>query len=231
MEYSVIIVAAGKGKRMNLGYNKMFLRFQNKELICHTIDIFYFDKECTQIILVTNEEDVDKMKEVLDLNNYKLNKIDIVHGGQERQDSVHKGLEKVTNKIVLIHDGARPFTPRSLVTKLVNQTYSCGCTILGVPVKDTIKVARQNTVNKTLDRNELIAVQTPQGCLTDLLKYAYKKARECNYLGTDDASLIEKFTNCAIKVIDGSYTNIKITTQDDIIVANEILNRGDLKDV
>ena len=121
------------------------------------------------------------MKEVLSKNNYNVNNINIVHGGKERQDSVYNGLEKVTNEIVLIHDGARPFTPRSLVTKLVNQTHYSGCAIVGIPVKDTIKVARKNTVNKTLDRSELIAVQTPQGCLTDLLKYAHRKANEKNY--------------------------------------------------
>ncbi|MDF2700393.1 MAG: ispD [Haloplasmataceae bacterium] len=225
MNYSVIILAAGSGTRMNLGYNKMLLPIQKHPLITLTSKIFFQDKNCTQIIFVTNKNEVTTIKEILKKAELIDERCLFTLGGSERQFSVYNGLEHVKNDIVLVHDGARPFINQHLIDSLKMNAIEYGCAVPGVKVKDTIKIVNDGFIKETISRHLLVAVQTPQACLTSLLKTVHTKAKNEDYLGTDEASLIEKYSEIKVKVVEGNYDNLKITTQEDIIYADKIYNK------
>ncbi len=222
MKYTAIILAAGSGTRMNLGYNKMLMTIRDKPLITLTMQKFIEDINCTQLIIVSNEQDTTEIKSILTHYHLYNQKCMMVRGGEERQHSVYNGLQKVKNKIVLVHDGARPFITQSLINTLVKEAMKYGCCIPGVKVKDTIKYVEDHFIKKTIPREYLYAVQTPQACQTERIKLAHDKAIKEEFLGTDEASLIEKYTNIRVKIIESSYDNIKITTKEDIITATRI---------
>ena len=224
MNYAAIILCAGSGIRMKLGYNKMLLKIKDQPLISLAIKPFLQDEKCAELIVVINETDLEVIEELLkkQINNkpYK-----IVIGSYERQYSVYNGLQAVTQELVLVHDGARPFITNTLISELVYNANDYGCAIPGVKVKDTIKVVEEHFVKETLPRDILVAVQTPQACQTELLKNAHERAQEDNYLGTDEASLIEKYTDAKVKIVLSSYENIKITTQEDLYYAEKLYDK------
>ncbi|MFS0865314.1 2-C-methyl-D-erythritol 4-phosphate cytidylyltransferase [Fredinandcohnia sp. 179-A 10B2 NHS] len=225
MNYQVVIPAAGSGKRMNAGKNKQFIKLQSIPVIIHTLKVFEQDHLCTGIILVINKDEQQEFESLL--NEYQLQKvIALVHGGSERQHSVYNGLQEVTNAtIVLVHDGARPFLKIDLIHKLVNAAEAQGAAILAVPVKDTIKRASSDLiVNETVERSGLWAVQTPQAFHVSILKEAHELARQNDYLGTDEASLVERIPK-NVTIVEGDYLNIKLTTQDDLLFAEAILQK------
>jgi 2-C-methyl-D-erythritol 4-phosphate cytidylyltransferase len=225
MNYQVVIPAAGSGKRMNAGKNKQFIKLQSIPVIIHTLKVFEQDHLCTGIILVINKDEQQEFESLL--NEYQLQKvISLVHGGSERQHSVYNGLRKVTNtNIVLVHDGARPFLKIDLIHKLVMVAEEQGAAILAVPVKDTIKRASSDLhVNETVERSGLWAVQTPQAFHVSILKEAHELARQNDYLGTDEASLVERLPK-NVAIVKGDYLNIKLTTQDDLLFAEAILQK------
>lgn len=210
-KYSAIILCAGKGSRTKLGYNKIFYVLHNKTIYEHTLSIFLTDYNCRQIIVVSSKEDLDAFK--------KLStdpKITFVVGGKERQDSVRQGLTAVTEDLVLIHDGARPFLTKGAINDLITSLREVKASLLMVPCKDTIKEVKDGFVVKTLVRDTLMQAQTPQAFHTKVIKEAHQKAKENNYYGTDDCQLVEEFTNYAVKVILGDYNNKKITTPEDL---------------
>jgi len=225
MNYTVIVLAAGSGSRMNLGYNKMFLTINNQPIITLSMQIFINDENCTQIIIVVNDKEMDDVK--LLLNQYDLlnEKCMLVSGSYERQYSVFNGLQHVVNDIVLVHDGARPFITKSLIEQLVIEAKEYGCAIPGVAVKDTIKYVENNFIKDTLPRDYLYAVQTPQASYTKHLKKAHEMANIDHYLGTDESSLIEKYTTMNVKIVHSSYDNIKITTNEDLIYAKYLYEK------
>ena len=148
----------------------------------------------------------------------------IVAGGLKRQDSVWEGIKAITGEceLVMVHDGVRPFISQALLQKAIDVTRESGATVVAVPVKDTIKVvSREKEVLKTLDRKTLWSVQTPQTFNQDLLKRAHEKARQDGFYGTDDASLVERM-GVTVRVVDGSYENIKITTPEDLVIGETI---------
>ncbi len=226
---SVIIVAAGKGKRMNVDINKQYIKLRDKEIIAYAMAAFDKNKEIDEIVVVIRKEEERFFMEHI-LNKYKFNKkIKIAYGGVERQDSVYNGLKKISNacEIVFIHDGARPFVSEEIIQNMIKEVKENKAVVVGVPVKDTIKVVdEENIINRTPERKYIWAVQTPQGFEYDLIKKAYEKAYEENYYGTDDAMLVEKL-GYPVKMIMGSYENIKITTKEDISFGEEILRRRD----
>lgn len=225
MKYTAIILAAGNGSRMNLGYNKMFFSLKSIPLIALSTHIFLNDKNCTQIIIVVNDNEKKEIEIVLKKHDLLDDKCKIVNGSYERQYSVYNGLKNVTNDIVLVHDGARPFITNELVKKLVEEADKHGCAIPGVKVKDTIKYVENYFIKETLPRDFLYAVQTPQACKIELLRHTHKLAKEDNYLGTDEASLIEKYTTSKVKIVESNYENIKITTQEDLIYAEHLYDK------
>jgi 2-C-methyl-D-erythritol 4-phosphate cytidylyltransferase len=158
---------------------------------------------------------------------YKRQVVSIVEGGSERQDSVYNGLKAIHNDcdIVLIHDGARPFVTHNIIEEGINIANKTGACIAAVPVKDTIKVASENMdVVNTPNREALWAVQTPQFFKYQLLMGAYEKLQNSNLKATDDAMLIEEL-GYPVKIINGSYENIKITTPEDLILGEGILKK------
>ncbi|EDS74022.1 2-C-methyl-D-erythritol 4-phosphate cytidylyltransferase [Thomasclavelia spiroformis DSM 1552] len=211
MNYSAIVLCAGKGSRSGLTYNKMLYRFKNKTVYEMTMDIFLNDERCKQIVVVTKEEELDDLKKLI-----SSKKIDYVFGGKERQDSVYNGLQVVKEDYVLIHDGARPYLKKENIDDILECLNKNNACLLVVPVKDTIKVCMDGNIVKTLPREQLVQAQTPQAFKTELIKRCYQKGKDQNYIATDDASLVEYFENIEVKAVLGSYSNIKITTPDDL---------------
>ncbi|PLS15517.1 2-C-methyl-D-erythritol 4-phosphate cytidylyltransferase [Bacillus sp. M6-12] len=225
MRYEVIIPAAGQGKRMKAGRNKLFIELSNVPIIVYTLRIFEEDPDCLGIILTINPEEEAIFQSIID--TYQLRKaIKFISGGQERQQSVRNGLQHVSaSEFVLVHDGARPFINRTLISELTKAAFQHGGAIPGVPVKDTIKKAMNNTVEETVERSSLWAVQTPQAFRFSILKRAHEEAEKAGYLGTDDASLLERIGEKVV-IVEGDYDNIKITTQEDLYFAEAILRKN-----
>ncbi|KXT74854.1 2-C-methyl-D-erythritol 4-phosphate cytidylyltransferase [Streptococcus sp. DD10] len=213
MKYDTLIMVAGLGQRMQAGCNKVFLSLDNKPVFAYSLEIFLADNDCQQIILVGRAD------ERIHYVPYLSDRVIFVNGGAERQDSVRLGLEAVTADFVMVHDGARPFVTVQHLQELKKQVNS----ILAVPVKDTIKKIENNHVVETIPRELLYQAQTPQLFERNLLVTVHKRAVETGFLGTDDASLVEAFSNQQVTVITGSYTNIKLTTPEDMLLAENIV--------
>lgn len=227
MKISAIIVAAGKGKRMGEGYNKQYILLVGKPIVAHTIEVFENVGSIDEIVLVVGKGEIDlARKDIIHKYNFKK-VVKIIEGGTERQDSVYNGLKAidVNCNIVLIHDGARPFITGNIIEKSIKAAKDAGACVVAVRVKDTIKVVNKNMeVDYTPDRDILWAVQTPQAFEHKLLLEAYKKLRADNIKVTDDAMLVEKLGHI-VKIIEGSYENIKITTPEDLILGEGILKK------
>lgn len=223
-KYTVVIPAAGQGKRMNLGKNKQFLLLNDTPLLIHTLCVFEEDYLCKSIVLVVNEKEIHIVEQLL--KDYHIAKVEkIVPGGKERQQSVYEGLKVIDdNPIVLIHDGARPFIDIPTIHQLVKMVIEKGAAVVGIPVKDTIKQVDGSKISKTVPRHTLCAVQTPQAFrLKDILA-AHKYAEEVGFEATDDASVMEH-AGKEVFIVEGSYENIKITTREDILFAETILRK------
>lgn len=225
---SVIIPAAGTGSRMNTKINKQFILLNDKPVLAHTIEKFNNCKYVDEIILVLKQNEIDYCRKEI-IHKYKYNKVvKIITGGKERQDSVYNGLLEVSNNksIVLIHDGARPFITENDIINCIEGVIQYGCCVLGVPVKDTIKIVddKRNVVD-TPERKKLWAVQTPQSFYYNTILDAHKKAKKDNIVATDDSMLVERIGE-KVHMIMGNYRNIKITTIEDLNLALSFLNDG-----
>ncbi|TXK57233.1 2-C-methyl-D-erythritol 4-phosphate cytidylyltransferase [Bacillus subtilis] len=223
MSYDVVIPAAGQGKRMKAGRNKLFIDLKGDPVIIHTLRVFDSHRQCDKIILVINEQEREHFQHLLSDYPFQTS-IELVAGGEERQHSVYKGLKAVKQeKIVLVHDGARPFIKHEQIDELIAEAEQTGAAILAVPVKDTIKRVQDLQVSETIERSSLWAVQTPQAFRLSLLMKAHAEAERKGFLGTDDASLVEQMEGGSVRVVEGSYTNIKLTTPDDLTSAAAIM--------
>lgn len=217
---TVIIPAAGQGRRMKSHTKKQYLELKGKPILAWTIEAFQKHPLVNRIIIVTSKEDIAYVqKEVV--QPYDFKKVtDVIEGGQERQSSVKKGLDLVSTseRYVLVHDGVRPFIKEEVITKLVENLIHYKACAVGVPVKDTIKVINEDKlIVDTPDRDKLWAIQTPQAFHVGILKKAHKEAVETGYLGTDDTVLVERFEKESVRMLEGDYSNIKITTQEDLV--------------
>jgi 2-C-methyl-D-erythritol 4-phosphate cytidylyltransferase len=225
MKVEALIVSAGKGHRFIEGKKKQFHLLAEKPILAHTIDKFETCPLIHSILLVVGQEDMDYcLKEIIEKYQYK--KISqIVPGGKRRQDSVRNGIEVLSKdaEIVVIHDGVRPFVTKEMIEDSIRSAIRFGAVVLAMPVKETIKMVQPDgTVLKTLDRESLWQIQTPQTFQVNVIKEAYHKATEDGFAGTDDASLVERL-GIKVHILPGSYTNIKITTPEDLILANLFL--------
>ena len=220
----VVIVAAGTGS----GINKQFIKLEGKEIIAYTIEKFYNNSNIEDIVVVVKEDESEFFKkEILDKYNFK--NVKIAYGGKERQDSVYNGLKLLDEKcdVVLIHDGARPFVSDKIIDKSIEEAKEHKAIVVGVPVKDTIKVIdNDKNIVDTPNRSVLWAVQTPQTFDYNILIDAYKDAFKNKFYGTDDAMLVERI-GYKVKMLEGSYNNIKITTQEDLNIGSQILRVQD----
>ena len=224
----VVIVAAGTGSRMNMGINKQFIKLEGKEIIAYTIEKFYNNSNIEDIVVVVKEDESEFFKkEILDKYNFK--NVKIAYGGKERQDSVYNWLKLLDEKcdFVLIHYGARPFVSDKIIDKSIEEAKEHKAIVVGVPVKDTIKVIdNDKNIVDTPNRSVLWAVQTPQTFDYNILIDAYKDAFKNKFYGTDDAMLVERI-GYKVKMLEGSYNNIKITTQEDLNIGSQILRVQD----
>ncbi|MFS0766830.1 2-C-methyl-D-erythritol 4-phosphate cytidylyltransferase [Peribacillus phoenicis] len=223
MFYEVVIPAAGQGKRMKAGKNKLFIELSGIPIIVYTLRVFEEDPDCRGVILSINPAEKDYFNQLIAA--YGLKKVKkLVMGGKERQQSVYNGLQHAEEDIILVHDGARPFINLGQISELTTSASLHGGAVIAVPVKDTIKKAANKEVVETVERSSLWAVQTPQAFRLSILKNAYEQAEAEAFLGTDDASLLERI-NEQVVIIQGNYDNIKITTQEDLYFAEAILHK------
>ena len=222
MQYVVIIPAAGSGKRMNAGKNKLFLTVRDVPVIIHTLQVFETDPLCQAVYLPINPAERESFERLIE--QYNINKIKaMVTGGKERQESVFQALKAVKETdIVLVHDGARPFIRHSTIRRLVEKAKECKAAIVAVPVKDTVKRVENAQITETVERSSLWAAQTPQAFHISILKQAYEAAERDSFLGTDDASLVERL-GVQVAIVEGQYDNIKLTTKEDLYFADAII--------
>ena len=222
---TVIIAAAGIGKRMGSDMPKQFLQIKGKPVLYYTVDAFEKNDNIDSVVIVTGRESIEYCrKEIVEKYAFKKVKA-IVEGGKERQNSVYNALNTITadTDIVLIHDGARPFIMQEDINKVILSVKEYGSAVLAVKSKDTIKIAdTDGFVSETPDRSFMWNIQTPQGFGFSVVKEAYDKAEKDGFIGTDDSSLVERLGK-RVKLVEGHYTNIKITTKDDLIIAESIL--------
>ena len=227
MRTLAIILAGGAGKRMGTATNKQFLLIDKKPIIVHTLQIFEDCRSIDGIYLVVNQKDLPLIQEEI-LETYRFNKLmKLVIGGKLRQDSVRNGLEAIENPcdIVIIHDGARPLVSPSFIEKGISLMDVFDAVIPALPVKDTVKsVSKEGFVSKTLVRDTLWNIQTPQTFKFELILKAYRDGMAKKLHGYDDATFVEHLGK-KIKVIEGSPYNIKITTPEDLVVARGILSQ------
>jgi 2-C-methyl-D-erythritol 4-phosphate cytidylyltransferase len=224
MAYQVIIPAAGQGKRMGAGKNKLLLELNNIPVLIHTLKVFEEDELCEGIILAIHPQDEEEF--ILLLKKHNVKKVlDLVPGGKERQDSIYNALKTVkTEGIILVHDAARPFIQKDQIHRLVDTAQKTDAAIIGVPAKDTMKTVRDNVVKATVERSSLWVVQTPQAFRFSLLYRAYEQAAKDGFVGTDDSSLVERISH-PVTMVEGDYDNLKLTTQEDLFFAQAILQK------
>ena len=223
---TAIIVAGGSGKRMGMAIKKQYILLNKKEVLTHTLEVFNKSDLIDTIILVVSEEEIEKVKIEI-VEKYALHKVKkIVAGGAERQDSVYNGLMATSEdtKYVMIHDGARPFIKEAVLKKALEVTLEKEATVVAVPVKDTIKIVdnKENKVIDTPDRSTLWSIQTPQTFTKKLLLKAYEYAKRESLVVTDDSMLVEAYGK-SVYIVEGDYTNIKITTPEDLIIGEALL--------
>jgi len=226
MDYQVVVLAAGQGRRMGAGENKVLLKLDGCPVIIHTLRVFETDPSCIGIVLVTREDEQKKFRMLVE--DYHITKVRaFAGGGKERQESVYLGLNMLTmepDAIVLIHDGARPFVTRKYIAEVTEAAAEHGASLLAVPVKDTIKQAADFQVEKTLERKSLWAAQTPQAFRLSVIREAHQESMEAHFMGTDDVSLVERM-GLPVRIVEGSYRNIKLTTPEDLDIAQLFMER------
>lgn len=227
MHVSALIAAGGRGRRMNSSISKQFLFVKGYPILYYTLKTFELMDCFDEIVMVAGKQDMDYTREQI-INQYRFEKIRMIEGGLERQDSVYNGLRELSPQtdIVVIHDGVRPFVTKEIIKKSIEAAKRYKAIGVAVPVKDTIKVVGDgNIIKQTPNRKELWAMQTPQTFKYDLILKAHEEARKDNFFGTDDAMLVERL-GLPVRIIEGAYENIKITTPEDIIIAETFLTLG-----
>ncbi|WP_317366778.1 2-C-methyl-D-erythritol 4-phosphate cytidylyltransferase [uncultured Tyzzerella sp.] len=213
----VVIVCSGVGKRMNSDMPKQFININNKPIVCYTIDKFENCSSIDEIIIVTNKEYINYFRDDI-IGIYKYKKIvAVIEGGKERLNSVYNGINYIKDKdsIVAIHDGVRPFITEDEITNIIEKTKIYNACVLGVRAKDTIKICKDGFIEDTPNRDNVWLASTPQVFKYSIIKEAYDYAINSGIFVTDDASVVESF-GVKVKMVEGSYSNIKITTKEDL---------------
>jgi 2-C-methyl-D-erythritol 4-phosphate cytidylyltransferase len=230
--FAAIVLSAGTGSRMKSDIPKQYLPLCGKPVICYSLQAFE-ESAVDEIVLVTGAGDTDFCREEI-VEKYGFRKVtQIVPGGKERYDSVYEGIRALRGAdYVLIHDGARPMITGDIITRSIESVQQEQACVVGMPVKDTIKISDENAyTSETPDRSRVWQVQTPQSFSYALIVRAYEelhrrqKANEPIPAITDDAMLVERMTGAKVKLIEGSYRNMKITTPEDLDVAEIFLEK------
>lgn len=224
--FSAIVLAAGSGSRMGLDVKKQYLDLLGKPLIYYALSTFEKSKVDEVVLVVSPGDEAYVKKEIVDA--YGFSRVAaIVPGGKERYHSVYEGLKACHGEYVLIHDGARAFVTEEIIDRAMEDVVVSHANVAAVPVKDTIKLSDDaGFVADTIERSRAWSVQTPQSFSLSLVKAAYEKALQQDTSGiTDDAMIVEKMTDQKVKLIEGSYDNIKVTTVEDIALGEIILKK------
>jgi 2-C-methyl-D-erythritol 4-phosphate cytidylyltransferase len=225
MKTIAIVPAAGTGERMGIDRKKPYLLLNQRPLLYYTLTALASIPSIAQIIVAVAPGD-ERFCQQQVLEKFHFNKsIQLIPGGSSRQESVRRLLERVPDdaQLVLIHDGARPLITPELLEQAIAETRVWKATVLAVPVKDTIKSANDTLqIEKTISRDQLWAIQTPQTFEQSIIQQAHQRASQDGFIGTDDAALVE-WMGVRVKIVMGSYDNIKITTPEDLIVAEALL--------
>lgn len=237
MKNVAIVLAAGSGSRMNSDVKKQYMLLNDKPLMVYCLEVFEESKTITDIILVTSKEDVESCNDDI-VDRYGLTKVRaVIPGGKERYDSVMAGLDKIRKEggadYVFIHDAARPFVTDDIIERLYEDVVRTHASVAAVKSKDTVKIANNaDYVVSTPNRELTWIIQTPQTFSYSLALEAYDKLREeedglaCQGIKvTDDAMVVETWMDHRVRLIEGSYENIKVTTPEDMDIALAIINR------
>ena len=227
--FAAVVLAAGRGKRMESSVHKQYLLLHEKPVLYYALKAFE-ESPVQEIVLVVGKGEIEYcQKEIVE--KYGFQKISyIIEGGAERYHSVYCGLKAIKGAdYVLIHDGARPFLDEEIIKRNIQAVREYQACVAGMPSKDTVKIVDENdfAVN-TPERRFVWCIQTPQVFETALIRHAYFKLMENeeNETGiTDDAMVVERMENCAVKLVEGSYENIKITTPEDLILAESLIKK------
>lgn len=221
---TAIILSAGKGTRMNSNIHKQYMLLNDKPILFYSLNEFQ-NSIVDEIILVVGQGEIEYCKNEI-VDKYKVTKVKkILEGGKERYNSVYEALKYIEySDYVLIHDGARPFVSQEIINSSIKCVKKYNACAVGMPTKDTIKlVDGENFSIQTPNRKFLWQIQTPQSFKFDIIKDAYKKMIESNRKDiTDDAMVLENFSDYRVKIIDGSYENLKITTPEDLLIAETL---------
>ncbi len=219
---AAIIAAAGRSARMGQGTPKVLLSLHQVPVIVRSILPFHHSPRVDEIVVVATEASIERVRELV--GRYGLGKVSaVVAGGLKRQQSVALGLQAVSRcDLVLVHDGARALVTLDIVERVLEAAREHGAAVPAIPVRDTIKRVEGERVVETLNRDELRAVQTPQAFRYALLVEAHERARADGFYGTDDATLVERLGHPVV-VVPGSPENLKITTPEDLAIAEALL--------
>ncbi len=227
---SAVIAAGGSGTRMGGDIPKQFVQIGGIPIIVRTLLKFETCPDIDEIIIVARDSDIETVKRIS--AEYKITKLThIVKGGATRQASVLNGINAALGKFVFIHDAARPFVTTEQISEVVNETHRFGAAALGVPVMDTLKTVKNDgMILETVDRENKYYIQTPQGFEIEMIRNAHRDAEKNGVSVTDDCALAELF-GASVKVVKGSPLNIKLTTPEDMVLAEGILNseKGETK--
>jgi 2-C-methyl-D-erythritol 4-phosphate cytidylyltransferase len=219
MKTDAIIPAAGSGRRF--GGIKQFEILGEKPLLLHTLQVFEMSGLIGHVILVVRTDDLEKTGKLI--AQAGLKKVRVVAGGDERQDSVRKGFAETAGAdFILVHDGVRPFVTEELISKTLEGAKENGACIVGMPSKETLKKVSNGFISETVDRSSIWTIQTPQVFRRDLFQKALEKAEADGFLGTDEAMLVERL-GVKIRIIEGNAGNIKVTTPEDLKIAEALL--------
>lgn len=218
MKHILIIPASGSGTRFGSATPKQFLKIQGKEIITHTIAKLHSVKLIDEIYIASQIENFELLKKIIKKNNFRKVK-GIIEGGETRQASVYNALNLIKankNDVVLVHDSVRPFISKKLITDLIKECHTSGGVIPGIKISDTVKSTdEKGVITKTLPRENLWTVQTPQVFHYEVIKNSLDKAVVKNFTGTDEAAAVE-FAGYQVRVIPGEKSNIKITHKEDL---------------
>lgn len=227
MKVSAIVPSAGRGIRLRSKTEKPFVMLGDKPILARTLLKLSKNSRIKEIILAVKKDKINKTKQDI-INKYQIKKVKVVKGGLRRQDSVYNALKAVSDDadFVLIHDGVRPFVTDKLIAVLLKGALRYGASVAAIPVKPTLKFTRSKRfIEYTPDRKNYWEAQTPQVFRKVLIEKAYKNAIAKNIRATDDSTLTEKI-GIRPKIVSGLYSNIKITTQEDLALARILIAAG-----
>jgi 2-C-methyl-D-erythritol 4-phosphate cytidylyltransferase len=231
MSVAAIVVAAGEGTRLGGSLAKPYVALRGRPMLLRTLDQVVLARCVETVVVVAAAAELSRCEAMLMQEPaFRDRRFVVQSGGATRQDSVRRGLEKVTDQtaVVIIHDGARPFVAPTLLDRCADEAYQRGAVVVGVPARDTIKVvSEERLVRATLDRKTLWEIQTPQAFRREWIAAAHERAVRENVTATDDAALIE-WMGRPVFVLEGERTNFKITTPEDLWLAEALLRDGRL---